>query len=397
MGDDEVAFDTNTNRKKMPQYPPPEQIEPEIHEAIANPQIWVVPSSTEGFRQRIQAQPVFREVFLSRRNNASQAYQIIQPPAFNPVELSHGGPIWGYLFMGILFRRRPEDLLYEEPTEQTAQRVAIKRLDLSVVNMELQNGSRENPFKEIYRMQTIGDDIHVLGMIEALQDENYLYIITPWCQGGCLSSNIPLVPNDQYSVEGQARILFQQILENLHYVNNVHELCHRDIKPANFLVSSNGRILISDLAMSFKMPDGGYVKDIGQFGTPPYMPPEIALSQPFDGAKCDLWAAIVSLYSMVTGLPYLYRTPRPDDLLFRYTIMARGLSRDKHNELVQEILNDVNNNNEAQMIKTVAQRITNLSTDILELFENSLTLNPDHRWGSQEAARSTWMRTGSFL
>jgi len=400
--DDEVATSIADHPcEKRPVYPLPEQINPEIHEAITNPNIWVVPSSSSAvgrstLRQRTPAQPSFREVFLCRRNNARHAYDIIKPPAFQPIELSHGGPIWGYVLMGVIYHRRKEDLLYDEPSEQTVQRVAIKRLELKVVQKELEAGSRENPFKEVYRMQSMGDNVHVVGIIEALQDENYLYIITPWCEGGCLSDHVPLVPNEQYSVEDQARVLFQQILENLHYVNKLHGICHRDIKPQNFLVSRNGRVLIADLAMSFKMPEGGQVKDIGQFGTPPFMVPEIALSQPFDGTKCDFWAAMVSLYSLVTGLPYLYRTPRPDDILFRYCIMARGLSRDRQNYLVQEIMNEVDNDKEVHMLNTVSQQITNMGVDLLEMFENSLSLNPEQRWGSEEAVQCRWMRGRNF-
>lgn len=378
-------------------FPLPEQILPEIHEAIFNPQIWVVPSQPGGGRamgSRAASQPVYRQVFLCRRNNASRAYQIIQPPAFQPVELSHGGPTWGYLFMGIIIPRRGEDLMYEEPTEEEAQRVAIKRLDLSVVTTELQNGSRENPFKEAFRMQTIGDNHHVCSIIECLQDETHLYVITPWCEGGSLADNIPLTPNEQYTVEDQARILFQQILEGLHYLHRVHGICHRDIKPANFLVSGSGRVLIGDLAMSFVMPPGGMVADIGQFGTPPFMVPEIAMSRPFDGPKCDYWAAIVTLYSLITGIPYLYRFPRPDDVLFRYCVMARGLSRDRENELVQQVCAEMTDTQEIIMLREVILQIQKMPMDLLELFENSLSLIPEQRWGSEEAARCRWMQNG---
>ena len=382
------------------EYPLPEQIRPEIQEAIFNPQIWMVPAQPQhlaGRRSRLQGNrasspPVYRQVFLCRRNKAVQAYQIIQPPAFQPVELSHGGPTWGYLFMGVIIPRRESDLMFVESMEEEAQRVAIKRLDLKVVTQALQNGSRENPFKEIFRMQTIGDDHHVCSIVEALQDETHLYIITPWCGGGCLSDNIPLVPNAQYSVEDQARILFQQILEGLYYLHRLHGICHRDIKPANFLVSASGRVLIGDLAMSFVMPKGGTVKDIGQFGTPPFMVPEIAMCRPFDGAKCDYWAAVITLYCCVTGLPYLYRSPRPDDILFRYCILARGLSRDRHNELVKEIVEDLTDAEDMYSVNTVMQHILNIPHDLLELFENSLALIPEQRWGSEEASNCRWMQ-----
>jgi serine/threonine protein kinase len=364
------------------QDPIPENIRPEIHVGVANPQIWI-------FQQGTRQPPVYRQVFLCRRNNAQQAYQIIQPPAFQPIELSHGGPVWGHLFMGVIIPRR-EDLIYEEPMDEDhAQRVAIKRLSLEVVTKELENGSREDPYKEIWRMQTIGDNHHILGCIEALQDEQFLYIITPWCEGGSLLNHIPLAPG-QLLVDEQARILFEQILEDLDCMHRVHGICHRDLKPANFLVSGTGRVLISDLAMSFIMPPGGFVNHIGQFGTPPYMVPEIALSSPFNGPKCDYWACVITLYNLVTGLPFLYRLPRPDDILFRYCIMARGLSRNSRNELVQEVLQGANQE-EFVMLSTIALHINGMREDLLELFEKSLALNPDQRWGSEHASQSRWM------
>jgi serine/threonine protein kinase len=291
--------------------------------------------------------------------------------------------------MGIVIPRR-DDLIYEEPVDEYhAQRVAIKRLRLDVVNVELANGSREDPFKEIWRMQTMGDSMHVVPIVEALRDNKYLYIITPWCEGGSLLDHIPLAPG-QLSVSAQARILFKQILEDLDYIHNQHGICHRDIKPANFLVSGNGRVLISDLAMSFRMPPGGIVNHIGQFGTPPYMVPEIALRSPFDGRKCDFWACVVTLYNLVTGLPYLYRFPRPDDILFRFCIMARGLSRDMNNELVQQVIQEASVEERASL-SIVALYIRSMDLDLLELFERCLALSPDARWTSIDAAQSDWM------
>jgi len=101
--------------------------------------------------------------------------------------------------------------------------------------------------------------------------------------------------------------------------------------------------------------------------------------------KCDFWAVMVSLYVLIMGLPYLYRSPRPDDILFRYCIMARGLSRDRHNQLVQEIANEVDSKEDAHMLTTVSQQITNMEVDLLEFFENSFSLNPKQRGGSEQA------------
>jgi serine/threonine protein kinase len=364
--------------------PLPEQINPEIGEGITSPQIWVIP---QGSRQ-----PVYRQVFVSKRNNAAQAYQIIQPPAFQPIELSHGGPVWGYLFMGVILPRRP-DLIYEEPQEHEVQRVAIKRLDLTVVNTELQGGSREDPYKEIWRMQTMGDNIHVIGLVEALQDDRFLYIITPWCLGGSLVEHIPLVPTAQMSIEAQARILFAQMLEDLEYIHEVHGICHRDVSPGNFLVSGNGRVLLSDLAMSFRMPASGIVNYVGQFGKPPYWIPEILTKTPFDARRCDLWACTITLYNLVTGFKKMYDLPYPPDFQFRYCIMARGISRDMNNEQVQEVMSEVHGG-ERYVLTAVAQRIATMSWPLLELFEKTLHLFADQRWTREDVLQCQWMTMG---
>lgn len=63
-----------------------------------------------------------------------------------------------------------------------------------------------------------------------------------------------------------------------------------------------------------------------------------------------------------------------------------------HNELVQEIIAEASAE-ELMSLNTVAQRISAMSTDLLELFENTLALNPDDRWTADQAARCRWMRS----
>ena len=88
----------------------------------------------------------------------------------------------------------------------------------------------------------------------------------------------------------------------------------------------------------------------------------------------------------------MYRSPRPDDTPFRYCIMARGLSRDRHNQLVKEIANKVDGKEDIHMLAVASQRINRMGIDLLELFENSLSLIPEQRWGMEEVAQSQWMK-----
>ena len=77
--------------------------------------------------------------------------------------------------------------------------------------------------------------------------------------------------------------------------------------------------------------------------------------------------------------------------------MARGLSRDRHNQLVKEIANKVDGKEDIHMLAVASQRINRMGIDLLELFENSLSLIPEQRWGMEEAAQSRWMKGGEII
>ena len=180
------------------------------------------------------------------------------------------------------------------------------------------------------------------------------------------------------------------MLEALEYLHEHCGICHRDIKPANFLVNNQGRVLLADLAMTFRMPPSGIVNHIGHFGTPPYWVPEILAQLPFDGRGCDLWACMISLFNLVSGLPVLYRFPHHSDRMFCFSIMAGGLSRNMHNPLVQQVAQEASAN-ELVHINETALRITNLTEELLEMFENTLRLDPNMRWTRQDVLQCEWM------
>ena len=51
--------------------------------------------------------------------------------------------------------------------------------------------------------------------------------------------------------------------------------------------------------------------------------------------------------------------------------MARGLSRDRHNQLVEEIANEVDGKEDIHMLAVASQQINKMGIDLLELFENN--------------------------
>jgi serine/threonine-protein kinase len=75
-------------------------------------------------------------------------------------------------------------------------------------------------------------------------------------------------------------------------------IIHGDVKPANILVSSDGRIKLTDFGMARLASRD--LKDTPLLGTPAYWCPEQILGKPQD-ARSDIFSLGVVLYEMITG------------------------------------------------------------------------------------------------
>ena len=100
--------------------------------------------------------------------------------------------------------------------ETTNMRVAIKMVDWSRVH-RMRGRLLEDPVKEVAALQLIGaDHPHVLGSIDVMQDENYLYSVMPFCRGGDLFGIVVRyaeeVGGERGMPEPVARYWFRQIL-----------------------------------------------------------------------------------------------------------------------------------------------------------------------------------------
>ena len=266
-----------------------------------------------------------------------QAYARI--PGKDPIDINHHGHAgWGEVFFCQIYQRVGplEDRTFQQ-TLPAPQCVAVKRLNKTSVEDYLSNGGQENPYVEVSRMREIGDDIHVLKCTEFLQDSQWLYIITPMAAG----TNPTLMDaiswdGDDDEILDWDRIcaIFEKILRILLHLEK-HGICHRDLSPDNFLFLTDDNLVAFDLAMSIRIPFENDKNNHRQrtlirsqrrrCGTPCVMAPEIFSGQDFDGIAIDLWAASVTLYSLLTN-QRLYSTPQNTDLAYRFFVAARNLS-----------------------------------------------------------------------
>jgi serine/threonine protein kinase len=423
----------------IPPLPIPDEVfEPSFRDrGVTQPTAMVIPLG------RTEAVPTMVEVM--KQDNPQRAYGRID--SWRPRSLSHGGPEeWGHLYLGYILERvnnndnvdddRATTPIFRQPLEEDVQRVAIKRLFKSVLDAAQQRGEHENPDCELFRMNTIGDDIHVLSCIEALEDDMYLYIISPFAEGQTVGDHIPLSPssNDPVAIEHQARVMFHELLQDLQYLHDDHAICHRDVSPGNCLVHQ-GRIVLNDLAMSHRIPRPstqqaqqqalqrahrcsrdndwrrvGWISNFGCFGKPPYWPPEVALPLTGGGVElaegvhapsCDLWAAVVILFHLVTGCNF-YHFPYCGDRIFRIFVMCGGLAPagsgvTRHSALLERAWEEIQAPAERPYrnhVITIRQKLQRLSPRVQELLFHVFQMNPHDRWTMEEVLNCDWMKLG---
>lgn len=321
-------------------------------------------------------------VDVVKSQNPSQAY--LRIPSKLPKNLDNHGPGWGCVYFGIILQGLGNNL-FQAPSYDAVEYVAIKKLRLSVVSRYLKMGGKENPYKEILRMQTIGDNVHVLGCHEALQDETHLYIVMPYCEHEslveCINWSWRGNPTGMGLDEPQAMEYFRQILENILYLRS-YGICHRDLSPDNCMIYK-GRVVFTDLAMSFRMPHSvgidavNIVTPLGGFGKQAYLPPDVCFNLPFDANLCDLWACAVILFNLLTG-EILYKLPHPSDLLFRYFLLGKGLSQNPVNERTTEVLMEVKGGDKTSLWN-VTQKVLALNDSVLSLLEAMLRVQSSER------------------
>ena len=137
---------------------------------------------------------------------------------------------------------------------------------------------------------------HIVGVIDAGEDENRPYIVFEYVEGETLKDRIrrlgrlPIDESLAYAIE------IARALGCAH----AHEIVHRDVKPQNVLLDAEGSAKVTDFGIARSLRDDGLTADGRVLGTTDYVSPEQALGHDVDG-QTDIYSLGVVLYEMLTG------------------------------------------------------------------------------------------------
>ena len=139
--------------------------------------------------------------------------------------------------------------------------------------------------KEIKLLENLNHP-HVITYFSSFNENNNVYIITEYLNGGNLESIIKKNIEKKTLVdEKKVWKLLIQCLSGLVYLHETKKIIHRDIKPDNILLDSEGNLKISDFGVSAIKSEE--VEDLvrchGTVAGPiNFMSPEMALGGTYD-------------------------------------------------------------------------------------------------------------------
>src|SRR6201991_3439458 len=176
-------------------------------------------------------------------------------------------------------------------TDGTLQRqVAIK-----LMNREIATDSDQlERFRREARAVAQLSHPHIVGVIDAGEDEGRPYIVFEYVEGETLKQRInelgrlPVDESVAYAIE---------IARALGCAHS-HGIVHRDVKPQNVLIDEEGSAKVTDFGIARSLKDDGLTADGRVLGTTDYVSPEQALGHDVNG-QSDIYSLGIVLFEML--------------------------------------------------------------------------------------------------
>jgi serine/threonine-protein kinase len=178
-------------------------------------------------------------------------------------------------------------------TDQTLERqVAVKLMNREVAG----DSDLLERFRREARAVAQLSHPHIVGVIDAGEDDKRPYIVFEYVEGETLKERIRRLGRLPVSEAVAYAIEIARALGAAH----ARHIVHRDVKPQNVLIDEEGSAKVTDFGIARTMEEDGLTSDGRVIGTTDYVSPEQALGRPVTG-QSDLYSLGIVLYEMLTG------------------------------------------------------------------------------------------------
>ncbi len=182
--------------------------------------------------------------------------------------------------------------VYRATDEVLERQVAIK-----LMNREVREHSDQlERFRREARAVAQLNHPHVVGVIDAGEDEGRPYIVFEYVEGETLKERIRRHGRLEIAEALAYAIEIGRALGAAH----ARHIVHRDVKPQNVLIDEEGSAKVTDFGIARTLEENGLTADGRVLGTTDYVAPEQALGRQVTG-QSDLYSLGVVLYEMLTG------------------------------------------------------------------------------------------------
>jgi eukaryotic-like serine/threonine-protein kinase len=182
--------------------------------------------------------------------------------------------------------------VYRAFDQTLERRVAIKLMHREIAS----DSDQLERFRREARAVAQLSHPHIVGVIDAGEDEGRPYIVLEYVEGETLKERLRRVgrlPMDEaiaYAIE------IARALGCAH----AHHIVHRDVKPQNVLIDPEGSAKVTDFGIARTLDQEGLTADGRVLGTTDYVSPEQALGHDVNG-QSDIYSLGVVLYEMLVG------------------------------------------------------------------------------------------------
>jgi serine/threonine-protein kinase Psk1 len=148
-------------------------------------------------------------------------------------------------------------------------------------------------------LESVNRHPFVVKLYYAFQDQEKLYLILEYAQGGELFHHLAM--ERMFSDEVASFYMAEMILALEHLHHNVRVI-YRDLKPENCLLDSEGHLLLTDFGLSKVAVEDESERTNSAVGTIEYMAPEVIKGEGYD-FTVDWWSLGAIGFDLLTGSP----------------------------------------------------------------------------------------------